>query len=324
MIRPKRSREAEQAEQAAIRWLVRLNSPDLGESEKDSFFAWLNASPLHQAAYIKAEDLWRRGEVLRYVENIKPERHSNVIWSLGLAVTCIALVAMLFFLRAPEPEYLNAQTLVGEQRELLLSDGSRLVLNTDSEVLVELHAKRRLVYLLRGEAFFEVFSDPKRPFDVHTNDGTVRVLGTQFSVRATGTDSIVTVLEGKVGLSQNPLDEDARFEPAITLTANQQLTLRNALPGAAALPIDAQAALAWRQRQLIYRGESLQKVVEDLNRYLSLRIVVADHALSDLQVSAVLQLQDANATAQALAAALGLKVEPDPQDDATLILRAAE
>lgn len=322
MIRPKRLRNAEKAEQAAIRWLVRLSSPDLTERDQETFFAWLNASSLHQAAYIKAENLWQRGEILQQLNKAKPHHRAHAGWSWGIATACIALIAVLFFLRAPEPEYINAQTLVGEQRELQLSDGSRLILNTDSEVLVELRAKHRFAYLLRGEIFFDVSPDPKRPFDVHTNDGTIRVLGTRFSVRATGTDSVVTVLEGKVGLSQDPL-ADTSFEPTITLVANQQLTLRNALPGVSASPVDAEAALSWRQRQLIYRGESLQQVVDDLNRYSSTRILVSEHTLGDLQVSAVVQLKDAETTVRALAAALGLSVSLDPQDN-TLILHAAE
>ena len=55
---------AMQAEDVAIRWLAKLNSPGLTQAEQDEFFAWMNASPLNQAAYIKAEELWERGAVL--------------------------------------------------------------------------------------------------------------------------------------------------------------------------------------------------------------------------------------------------------------------
>lgn len=320
MIQQKRLR---QIEDTAIEWLARLSAPDLTEQQRDAFFAWLNASPLHQAAYIKAEDLWQRGIALQHLHEraATPRMRVQSQWSWALAATCLLLIGALFFLRAPETEYYQAQTGVGEQRELRLSDDSVLTLNTDSEVLVELQPQKRVAYLLRGEVFFSINSDPNRPFDVVTNEGVVRVLGTRFAVRATGTDAIVTVLEGKVGLSQNPPGEE--FTPSVTLTANQQLNLRDALPGSTAQQIDAAAALSWRDRQLVFRGQTLQMVVEDLNRYFPTRIEVADHTLNDLEVSAVLQLKTAETTAQSLAAALGLEVFIDPQDQ-HLILRSPE
>lgn len=74
---------------------------------------------------------------------------------------------------------------------------------------------------------------------------------------------------------------------------------------------------------MVYRGQSLQTVAEDLNRYFPTRIELADHTLNDLQVSAVLQLKTAETTAQSLADALGLEVFVDPQDQ-HLILRSPE
>jgi transmembrane sensor len=320
MIRQKRVR---QIENTAIEWLVRLSAPELTEQQREAFFNWLNASPLHQAAYIKAEALWQRGDALQYqnARSVQPRMRAQSPWSWALAGACLLLIGALFFLRAPEPEYYQAQTGIGEQRELRLSDDSLLTLNTDSEVLVELQPQKRVAYLLRGEVFFTVSHDQNRPFDVITNEGVVRVLGTRFAVRATGTDAIVTVLEGKVGLSQNPPEEE--FTPSVTLTADQQINLRDAVPGSTAQKIDAAAALSWRDRQLVYRGQTLQRVVEDLNRYFPVRIELADHTLNDLQVSAVLQLQTAATTAQSLAAALGLEVFIDPQDQ-HLILRSPE
>jgi transmembrane sensor len=138
-------------------------------------------------------------------------------------------------------------------------------------------------------------------------------------VRATGSDTLVTVLEGKVGLSQ-VRSKDA-FEPEVTLTADQQLNLRAAAPGATVQTVDASAALSWRNRQLVYRGQSLETVVEDLNRYFPLAVALANHALGDLEVSAVIQLTTAETTVQALADALGLEVQRDPQNQHLILYK---
>lgn len=92
-------------------------------------------------------------------------------------------------------------TAIGEQRSILLSDGSTIHLNARSRVRVRLGAEDRRVDLLEGEALFGVSKDKNRPFIVSVNGTRVRAVGTQFDINRHKRGLIVTVVEGTVAVS---------------------------------------------------------------------------------------------------------------------------
>ncbi|HWV16817.1 MAG TPA: FecR domain-containing protein [Cellvibrio sp.] len=297
-------------EDEAISWLAKINSASLSEQQEKAFFAWLEASPLHQAAYINAEHLWQRGEVLaRLPESVKPRSSLLGSWQgMGFALASLAaLVLMVSFYFTGGTTHYELQTAVGEQKSLQLADGSRLQLNTNSKLEVSLRRGSRVVTLERGEVFFDVSADAARPFDIITGAGVVRVLGTHFAVRQTAADALVTVIEGRVALGS--LSSAQEFVPISVLTANQQLNFQAARAGAVPEKINAASLLAWRNRQLVYKGQSLDQVILDLNRYFPVAIVLSDATIGRREVTAVIKLSDIKTTVQALADSLNLEAE---------------
>lgn len=102
------------------------------------------------------------------------------------------------------PPYTIIGTNIGEVKRLVLPDSSVIFLNANSKIRIPANfSKQERVVKLQGEAFFEVKSDPKRPFKVHTGALEVRVLGTSFNIRGyTPAKNItVSVSTGKVGVS---------------------------------------------------------------------------------------------------------------------------
>jgi len=77
-------------------------------------------------------------------------------------------------------------TVIGGLEAVPLGDGSRVTLNTDSELQVSLEPTERVVNLNHGEAYFEVAQDKTRPFIVKAGHARVIAVGTQFSVRRDG------------------------------------------------------------------------------------------------------------------------------------------
>ncbi len=99
---------------------------------------------------------------------------------------------------------------------LELADGSKIWLNADSKLSYpeQFSAHSREVFLT-GEAFFQVASSPQKPFIVHLNKGTIRVLGTSFNVRAYENEPVQTsVSTGKVAFI--PKYNDARAPDTFT------------------------------------------------------------------------------------------------------------
>lgn len=315
-------------DQQALDWLVRLQSPELGEVAEAEFFHWLATSPWHQAAYIKAESLWQRGAVMNQVRVPEPKMARwRVLGAVrawfdltGLqqggvfASVCLAgmvLFASVQYVVSNPTEFESYQTGYGGQQEVTLSDGSVLFLNTDSSVNVSYNDDLRQITLNRGEAFFDVEPDSERPFDVLVPSGVIRVLGTQFGVRLSPKDTTVTVIKGRVGLDaqlDTPAGEEQAYQADLTLQANQRFVLEAVDENVEPETVDASSILAWREKRLIYRGDSLGDVVVDLNRYFEESIRLADDSITLMEVVAIIQLNDVDVTVEALAASLNLQV----------------
>src|SRR5690606_13001818 len=91
-------------------------------------------------------------------------------------------------------------TEIGEQKTVQLSDGSELVLNTNTRVLIDYTDSKRRAILDQGEAYFKVAEDAQRPFSVDAGVRSIAVLGTEFNVQKTGGGLTVAVVEGLVAV----------------------------------------------------------------------------------------------------------------------------
>lgn len=99
-----------------------------------------------------------------------------------------------------------AQTSIGEKREIMLADGSKVWLNENSRLTfpTSFLASQRKVEL-EGEAFFEIEKNPDVPFIIEMTEANVIVLGTSFNINARAENPVltVTVRTGKVRLQSN-------------------------------------------------------------------------------------------------------------------------
>ena len=302
--------------QVATQWLVKLQSPHLSEEQQQDFFVWLDESPEHQQAYIEAETLWDSLGVVEQLAQgtesapeIKAVARPWYLYPQAISACVLGLVALLLVQLWPMGETGQYQTAVGEQRQVALSDGSNIHLNTDSQLTIELLDNSRLVTMKQGEAFFTVSRDPNRPFIIKTPNGLVRVLGTRFNVRTTTSKTVVTVEQGKVGLTQSAAQEEISaidYQPQQTLSANQQATLTRSSLSAKPAQVDSATLSSWRQGKQVYNDQTFADVVEDLNRYFDGEIILGDTSLAKIRLVAVLDLKDKNSAIAALESTLNV------------------
>ncbi len=306
----------------AIEWLARMESSAHSPADEARFFEWLAQSPLHQAAYIEAESLWQKGEILNHPSCVRASSKSIVesfatmlTWQPVIAcalLTMITLGSGLFLLAQSthQQERYEFQTALGEWKQFQLNDGSTITLNTGSHVSVALERSQRNITLHKGEAIFDVARDRERPFTVNTRQGSVHVLGTKFNILDAPDKVEVTVFHGRVGLAPNtkkmPTENVALFEPEITLQANQQLSIAEAEQGMNPREVDAKLITAWQNGRLVYHGTPLAQVVADINRYYASQLVLEDAALGKREVVAVIKLGNFDQTVSALSSTLQL------------------
>ncbi len=303
-------------QQEAIEWLARLNTSDVSAAQEQAFFAWLAQSPVHQAAYLSAEQLWQRGEVLARVP-VRTRANWRWVALPVLATACLLVIAIFLSPLGNNHSEVLYETAIGEQKTIQLEDGSSIELNTASKITVSFDQGKRTANLEQGEVFFDVTKDSARPFDVITPTGQIRVVGTRFVVRQLPGDALVSVQEGAVALGAIPATQQ-NFVASGLVKANQRLAISAAIKGEEPQAIDS-AALAWRKRQLVFREQSLATVIADLQRYFPVRIELADAHIADMQVTAVIRLQDLPATLATLTEPLGLQAEIDPANARVLI-----
>src|SRR3546814_10097042 len=106
----------------------------------------------------------------------------------------------------PAVEYATA---TGQQRTVVLDDGSQVVLDTNSNLQVQYGRRERRLTLLRGQVDFQVQHDTLRPFVVHTAGGTVTATGTRFQIHVAGGVDTVTLLQGQVVVAADRKRGDA-------------------------------------------------------------------------------------------------------------------
>ena len=281
----------------ATAWIARLRDVEVSDDSRGRFADWLHEDPAHGQAFDQMMDLWDQLGVAAELEEQSQTRVSRRSTGIPLALAAgiiAAAVALTLVLGGGE----RFETAHGQQTVVDLDDGSRVVLNTDSALEVDLGRDARYVEILKGQAFFDVAANPGRPFVVHTDFGTVEVVGTAFAVHERDDEVLVTVSEGRV-LVVGVAGE------SVQLSADQQVRL--SATSAAVAPVDANSANAWHRGQLVYDGVPLRVLIEDLNRYLPRKMTIADPELAATRVSAVLTIQDQTAMLEALRQSLPLR-----------------
>ncbi|HZZ33102.1 MAG TPA: FecR domain-containing protein [Phenylobacterium sp.] len=323
--------ERSRADNEAAGWFARLNQLSVTTESLWAFREW-RRDPANREAYARTEAAWDAAG--RHMDDpeiramtaealarnpVRPDRaHSRqglrpAILLASAAVTCAAAVVVIWTLGLTQPTY---RTGVGEQRLVVLQDGSRVRLNTDSELRVRFRASERRVVLARGEAFFEAAHNPARPFVVEADGARVRALGTRFDVRRDARAVQVTLLEGRVQVG--PADHPA----AATLAPNQQLTVsgRGVTTPVAA---DASEISSWTTGRLSFRDEALGDALAEVNRYAVHKVSLDGPAAIGRQpVSGVFNVGDTPAFVAAVCAYFDLEATTAPDGSVRLAPRA--
>lgn len=309
--RPRREIEAE-----AAAWLARLNGPYRSEGTEGAFKSWLRRSPLHEQAFERAAEVWEMipGAAAGLETAAEPElapAHAPRRGLVAMAAGVLAMIAAVggYTLLSRPPVH---ATQAGEREVVVLDDGTRVSLNTNSRIAILYSSDERRVRLDRGEAMFEVTRNPARPFTVLAGNERIRALGTIFIVRRDGDDrTAVTLIEGLIEVSEHV---EARPPARIALLSPGQRVTVTAAAGAALDRPSIEAVTAWRRGEVMFEDATLLEAAEELNRYGADRLVVADPTLADLRISGVFSTDDLGEAAQAIAQLHGLRIQRQGSD----------
>jgi transmembrane sensor len=172
--------------------------------------------------------------------------------------------------------YNTISTAAGENYQVILPDGSKIILNAISSlkypVSFAAQADRRVE--LSGEAYFEVAKDKNHPFKVKTSSQEVEVLGTHFNIcsYADHVSTQTTLLEGSVKVSPlNYADGKERAAHTILLKPGEQAIQKaNSIT---MVPADIEEAVAWKEGWFYFKSTNLHEVLSEAAKWYDLEII---------------------------------------------------
>lgn len=333
----------------AAKHLASLHSGEALSPEQYNLDGWQSEDKDYQAeykgmAYLQAnmEDLakdpeitqWKEEPVHTYINSLNNQARRKKYLSLSVAASLL-LVAIIY---VSNQYWLTSGALkvaqvaqhftpIGQTKTVELTDGSVITLNSGSLVSVDFDKFRRYITLERGEAYFDVVHDNKRPFTVNLGARSVTVLGTKFNLRRSLNEFTLAVTEGKVAvhLSGETLQENA---PVLTAPKGEQIELKspkqhhvkagwvakynleeNKLAGH--ISDNVERYHDWRDGMIDIDGEPLFNVIKELNRYSRKKIMIEDPGVIDLKMYGVLRTDNINKTLVSIEKALPIKVVND-------------
>lgn len=317
----------------AAGWLMRLNAAPNDVATYEAFEDWRDAAPEHRAAFDAVQDSWalfgdqaaapellalRRDALGRTGRRLGRGLGRGPALDLGrrglaagLAALLLAPLAVYSWRRLGPDARQTLRTAVGEQRTVTLSDGSRVSLDANTLVKVAYSPALRLAEVVEGRAHFEVAKDKARPMQVRAGRRTVTALGTAFTVEHEGERVVVTLVEGRVAVTETAAARGVAPPPPKELVPQQQLVFAaNATPRMHEA-VDVERAMAWREGKLVFDDESLADAAARVNNYSRVKIIVEDAPARALKVSGIFNAGDTPAFVEAVQSYFPVDVSTD-------------
>lgn len=213
---------------------------------------------------------------------------------------------------------------LGDTREVRLPDGSGAVLGSDTRLRLTLTRRTRRVDLERGEAYFQVVPDVRRPFTVRVEGISVTAVGTRFAVRtAAGGDGPESATPVRVVVTEGAVRVEsagAGTAPSTPLlTAGDVAVVRGGTVQVKARSLEqAERALGWRRGELVFSATPLAEAAAEFNRHNARRIVIEDPGLARIAVDGGFRVHNVDGFVRLLELAFEVDVE---RGDREVVLR---
>lgn len=308
-LRPAEDDALRRAIREASNWYARLHADAGSAALQAGWERWHGADPAHREAWRRVQAVHERfgqvpGAIAAPALAGLPAARRAVLRGLAL-LAAGGLGGGLAYRNLPWQAWrADYRSGVGERREIVLDDGSQLLLNTASAVDVAFDERRRLLRLRAGEILVATRPDTAavaRPFLVATRHGMVRALGTRFSVRLEDDRTVVSVLEAAVELQ--PADAPRR---RLRLEAGRRAGFT--AEGVEADRPDEALSSSWASGSLVVVDMPLGRLVDELGRYRP-GILSCDPAVAQLSVSGAFPVDDTDRALAVLAEGFPVRID---------------
>jgi transmembrane sensor len=274
-------------EARAVAWVNRRHFWDWTEENQIELDAWLAESLAHRVSYWRMSSGFDGIGRLVALRRPTPEkaivrrgRNLRTLLTGGAAAIVFVIGMSLFFLTQGKLTY---STPVGGHKIVALSDGSQVELNTDTILRIKVSASgERMVWLDKGEAYFQIKHDAIHPFVVSVAGHRVTDLGTKFLIRD-GADRLEVMLtEGRARFESTNVN--TQRHSALLMPGDVVVATMNSMSITKKPASELTNELGWRHGVLVFKHTTLADAVAEFNRYNEQKIVVVDPAVARLTI----------------------------------------
>ena len=332
-----KSEQASEIQIQAASWHTKIDDGKLSAEDQASFDLWINEKAEHKTAFdeinVISDNLQflsgnilhgkdtELGAAIREAADLgasyraDKKKFITARYIAAIAASLLVVIGSFWLWQPPVPSGGSYQTAIGEQRTVMLQDGSMVTLNTNSEITVAMTEGVRRLHLIRGEVYFDVAKDKNRPFEVAVENAYVVAVGTAFNIKRQGDKTSVLVTEGVVEVKSNFVPQQIKRptttppERKETLVVGEQiifgegkferLQLENNM-------IDLR--ISWRKGKIFFDEVSLSEVVEEIQPYMTEKIVIADEDVGRLIAGGMFNVGKMNSFFNALETALPVEI----------------
>ena len=318
MIDDERDAAARRAaiEDKAVEWVILMRGED-AKKLKPRFEAWRAESPEHEAAYEWASRHFDASASLK-----ASDRHGigRVLASRKWQVLAVAAAIALVLLFRPQAVFAPFQsdsetawaaqrleTPHGVIRTFDLSDGSKVTLDSDSGIELAMTKSERRVTLREGRARFEIVRE-SRPFVVEAGSGAVRTAEGVLDVGVRNHDEVeVALVSGQADIRRVSPDDGVH-----ALVADRPVRYSASASHPILVTDDGVNRRDWPSGWVSYRAITLADLVDEVNRYAAIPVVLDDEALGRRTLSGRFKLNDTDAFVRFVAEWADLRIVRRP------------
>ena len=318
------------AGRSASRWFARERANAATDTTDDALRRWLARNPRNERELERRELLWELlgdlqddPEMLELTRVTAAEvrkrqgrshawprarRHIAVVAAAAVTVAALGLgyrqlLSPVSRKAVPVPHEVFT-TGIGEEKRIVLADGSRVVLNSNTRLSVECTDKGRLLKLTQGEALFSVRHNQNIPFYVFAGETATRDLGTVFDISYLEGRTGVSVLKGRVRVSGGSARMGRRL---VELSSGQAVTYAPRQGIGRVEAADLARIASWQVQRVEFDDVSLHDAVDAFDRYSKTRVAIGESSIDTMKVSGVFHFGDVRAFTRALHGAFGIR-----------------
>ena len=285
---------------------------ELNSREEKELFMWVKKSPENKEQFLHDQQLLTKDLIgmpccgtkkeweklsqrlkIDYNTSKKPYKIRRIAYITGIAAAFIIgifIASVTPFSSKNVPRYEISQTFStpnGARTTFNLPDGSTVWLNAGTQLTFSAFGKSERRVFLKGEAYFKIAHDAKRPFIISTDFGEVKDLGTAFNVKAYDDDLFTTTVEeGLVEVNAESTSREVYVKPG------QQAVLLSALGSVDVKEVETQIFTCWKDGILIFKKDALEDIVKKLERWYNVNIELApDVELKNYRFTGTIEME---------------------------------